>query len=84
MCSYFMLLSFNIMETILSSGNFPFLYLYHSGETKEKSFETDLFFLSVVLPFRRMLSIFPLCSGLLDFSLNVLDDRHERVDESND
>ena len=31
-----------------------------------------------------MLSIFPLCIGLLDFSLNVLDDRRERVDEGND
>lgn len=30
------------------------------------------------------MSIFPLCIGLLDFSLNVLDDRHERVDEGND
>lgn len=31
-----------------------------------------------------MLSTFPLCIGFLDFSLNVLDDRHERMDEGND
>ena len=56
-CSYFMFLSFNIMEPIFSIRSSSFLCLYHSEECCE-DIETNLFLFSVALSFRRMLQVF--------------------------
>ena len=88
MCSCFMFLSFNTIEPVFSIRSSSFLCLYHSGECSEV-FEINLFFLSVVLLFGRMLSSFSnryflsvlVCKVFLAFFLIVFDDRRERMDK---
>ena len=82
MCYYFMFLLFNIMEPIFPIKSLSFRRMLRSFWNKP------------VLPFcgfviqedvaKFFKQICPFCFGLLDFSWILLDDNHERVDESKD
>ena len=65
MCSYLLFLLYNIMEPSFSIRSSSFLCLYHSGECC-KNIESNLFFFSMVLSFRRMLQVFQTGVSLLE------------------